>query len=337
MKFLKSRFNTNTFLVGIILVSVFLHALSIQYFLKRLSSNLEQHSSKTNTITPTASEEPRWVVPVVSVAYYPLADGKLDTTTAIQDKYGEYNLTYSQVATKVDGLITQTETALEAGQQVIDYQIIDHQEKLIAVPLTEQTYNDLPLPDYQQMMLELDICSYVENQGIKEVWLWTYGGVGKAGWESNFSNSLLDISNSNRDQTDLPICKKPYTVYDYNYGRSVNEAVHNHMHQFEAIFGHLDARLFWEKFVGMENQIKGCGNTHFPPNATQDYQYASSSAVHTTCGVSQNNPPQPITCQAWNCSELDYYIWWMNQVPSDWWEYVAEPESLFSRKAKLVL
>ena len=43
------------------------------------------------------------------------------------------------------------------------------------------------------------------------------------------------LSNSDRDPDDLPILKNTYTVYHYNYERDTQEAVHNHIHQIEAV------------------------------------------------------------------------------------------------------
>jgi hypothetical protein len=309
------------------------------------ANHQEQYPTKTKstksfpTATPT-SGQPRYTIKVVSLAYYPLLNNRLDTTTVIKDRYGEYGLTLEEVRSKVAGLEHTTVQALEAGSSykgmsdpVLGYQVVDHQETLSAIPLTDELYNGLPLPDYRQMMENLDVCHYVDDLNVKEVWIWSYAGVGKAGWESNFSSSFGDISNSNRNPHDLPKCDHAYTVYDYNYGRETAMAVHDHLHQYEAVFGQIDYPTFWHDFVGRDNSVKGCGDTHKPPNTNQDYQYDSPAKVLTTCGnVSDFNqaqhPSTEVDCSTWSCTDLQYYIWWMQRVPSSWWRYIAEPDQI---------
>jgi hypothetical protein len=107
---------------------------------------------------------------------------------------------------------------------------------------------------------------------VKEFWIW-WGGVDptfpsydpqihkpeyfRGGAESNMSSPLTgDISNSNRDPTDLPIYSKTYLVYGHNIRRSEREAVHNRGHQLEQMLEYANLRqdgnsnLFWQKFVG---------------------------------------------------------------------------------------
>ena len=51
-----------------------------------------------------------------------------------------------------------------------------------------------------------------------------------------------DISNSNRDPSDLRVLGATYTVYHYNYQRGVSEAMENHMHQIEALLNYVGGR-----------------------------------------------------------------------------------------------
>lgn len=298
----------------------------------------------------------------ISISYFPLIpqagelqdNWKLDTKqtrstlgldpsgAAIDDFFGEYNFTLSQVRDRVNQIQVGAKNALEEGSRYrgyknpsatksIEYNFLNNLEILEAVPLSDRTYNGNPLPDYLGMMNQQNICNYVDNQGVKEVWLYSYGGVGKAGWESNFSSKYGDFSNSDRVTFDLPSCQNSYTVYDYNYGRGVSEAVHNHMHQFEAIFGQVDSSIF-QKFTGFKNLfgipepteevittgVRRCGNTHFPPNAVQDYDWYNPIPVASDCedwhpnGTGQVKDISSIT---WEGNDLKYFIYWMQNVP----------------------
>ena len=127
--------------------------------------------------------------------------------------------------------------------------------------------------------------------------MWGYHGrIGL--WESNMSSPTGDISNSDRDSTDLPVLKKTYNVYHYNYGRGVGDMLENNMHQLEQVLNYADGRdstpaekwsslLFWGKFVGSDSSHKivtnpaRCGWTHYAPNSEKDYDWSNPRYVET--------------------------------------------------------
>ena len=67
-----------------------------------------------------------------------------------------------------------------------------------------------------------------------------------------------DISNSNRDPSDLPVYDKTYVVYGYNFRRSQAEAIHDHGHQLESQFAWVNEQhdgntdLFWKQWRGQD-------------------------------------------------------------------------------------
>lgn len=299
---------------------------------------------------------------IVSVTYFPVRDGRLDTVDVIKDKYNEYSMTLDEARQKVKRLVPQVKKILENGsafqayknsssEPYIFYNVVSNQEILEAVPLSANNYNGLPLPDYMSMMKRINVCDYVDGQDVKEIWLWTYAGVGKTGWESNFSSQYGDISNSNNNPNDLPRCNHSYTVYDYNYGRQASEAVEDHIHQYEAVFKFVSHDLFWNKFVGyfpngqwwtasVGDQRRRCGWAHFPPNGVKDYDWQNPNSVETDC---ENWDPDSygstisINCQKWNCTAEKYFEWWMQNLPGEnnpytyqgrkmrnWWEFVVD-------------
>ena len=98
------------------------------------------------------------------------------------------------------------------------------------------------MTDYNKIMQRVGIKQWVEEKGVKEVWIWGYHGGVVGLWESNMAGPFGDISNSNRDPKDLPVLSKTYTVYHYNYQRGASEAVEDHMHQIEAVLNFVDGR-----------------------------------------------------------------------------------------------
>ena len=141
-------------------------------------------------------------------------------------------------------------------------------------------------PDYNQILARFDARRLVEEEGVKEFWL-VHQHAGRIGInESNMSSPTTgDISNSYRTNNDQPVFGSTYVTYGINFGRSQAEATHNHGHQLEAILSHINQRqdgnttLWWQQFArpisGSGSPPARCGNTHFPPNATRDYDYTS--------------------------------------------------------------
>jgi hypothetical protein len=170
----------------------------------------------------------------------------------------------------------------------------------------------------------------------------------RAGEESNMSSSLTgDISNSERDPTDLPIYSKTYVMYGQNFRRTQSEAVHNRGHQLESILYYANRRqdgntsLFGEKFIG-PSQIdpalgfRRCGWTHIPPNTSVEYDYhtnynevLSDIADWTPEGIGQK---KLVSAHTWGDhpypwptgmapqlqearNEAHWYIYWMQSMP----------------------
>ena len=162
--------------------------------------------------------------------------------------------------------------------------------------------------------------------GVKEVWLWGYHHGNIYPVESDMSSPTTgDISNSNRFNDDLPIYNKTYTLYNYNFTRSSNEAVHDHGHQLEAILSYAaqvqdgGSDFFWHRFVGQNAQnqfITGrCGWTHMPPNTTQDYDYANYTPVLSDCeDWTPDDIGQQTLVNADTWGQLNYH-WPYGRVP----------------------
>lgn len=161
----------------------------------------------------------------------------------------------------------------------------------------------IPQPDYQEIFKQINLEDLVNNQGVKEVWICfpplsteypsiQQGLISKDYLlnipESNMSSPYGDISNSERDLSDLPVYKNTYVVYGINIDRSPAESVHNRGHQIESQLRDIEKdksnlnELFWNKFVGVKSSgrpIGRVGMTHFPPNTNVDYDYSNSTLV----------------------------------------------------------
>lgn len=215
-------------------------------------------------------------------------------------------------------------------------------------------------PNYGLILTNQNICNYVDNLGVKEVWMYGYHSLNIEPDESRMSSRYGDISNSWPDeqfvdpQYRMPICNNSYVLYNFAYDPSGNIAnpVHNRMHQIESVMGYIDYNLFWNDFseltfdTTIHNYRSSCGNGHYAPNwrvtsadpdIDDDYNYAITDKRDFNCETW--NPDDSKTtyinagCERWGCTDLGYYKWFMQNLPGvqngiiyngqtmrNWWE-----------------
>ncbi|MCF8242319.1 MAG: hypothetical protein K9J16_13105, partial [Melioribacteraceae bacterium] len=264
------------------------------------AQDLEPTDEAINEFLSNPAENAIFEIPVLMISYYPTLDG-----VNLDKEISGSSLTIDEMKMKVDSMSTRAKFMLEEGSKFrgyknpdaipsVGYKVIKNiavYEKMprgYEVPWNDGWYR----PDYNQILERFNAKDFVENLGVKEIWIWGYhhGDIEPA--ESNMSSPITgDISNSERNEDDLPVYTKSYTVYNYNYNRSQAEAVHNHGHQFEAILTHINkeqddnSKLFWNLFVGKNeaDEFTGgrCGWTHMPPNTTKHYDYLNPAWVES--------------------------------------------------------
>jgi hypothetical protein len=295
-----------------------------------------------------------YTIPVLVVSYFPLKNGSID-----QEVTGDVSAPLDLIRQHTTQTTQQVIQALETGSiyhgykesnasPSLRYQVVAALEFLDPLPTYDKPGHHQPMTDYSTIMNRLDIRHWVENRGIKEVWLWGYHGGVIDLWESNMAGPYGDISNSDRDLHDLPLLSKTYTVYHYNYQRGVSEAVEDHLHQIEAVLGFIDPHLFWDKFVGKPGEGR-CGWSHYPPNAERDYDWANHSKIWTD--IEDWTPEgtghkQRLNCTRWNCDSLTWFVYWMQNLPgahndisyqgrslTNWWRFIGDfDEALRTRR-----
>jgi len=286
-----------------------------------------------------------WAIPTLVVSYFPATNGRIDRTVT-----GDVGAPLAQIRRHTIKTTERVVHALETGstyhgykdpsaQPSLRYRVVDTIEYLEPLPTRSKPGHTVPMTDYNAIMQRVDIKYWVEERGIKEVWLWGYHGGVIDLWESNMAGPHGDISNSDRDPHDLPVLGKTYTVYHYNYGRGPSEAVEDHIHQIEAVLRHVDPHLFWDKFVGKPGQGR-CGWAHYPPNAERDYDWANRKYIETDIEdwrPDGGGQKVRINCQRWNCDSLTWFIYWMQNLPghnngityrgrrlTNWWMFIGD-------------
>jgi len=304
---------------------------------------------------PVHSQE----VKVLSMAYYPIVGSSLDNTeTGMTDSL-------TNIREKVRAMEDETTRVLINGTRYkgytnngatpsLVYTVMDHIE-LLKKTRPGLPYNAVFRPDYMDMLTnDVDVCDYVDNKGVREVWIWSYHHGLIEPTETNMAMGTVssthynkgtygDISNSEQTN-DLPICTNTYVVYNYNYDRTSAEALHNHGHQIEKLMEWAEnaGDLFSTDWVGEATPTgitsPGCGNVHIPPNGVADSDYFNTLPKNSDCtdwNPQRSGTQTALSCSTWSCSgnSLAYHLWWMQNLPgrnnglddggnvlTNWWE-----------------
>ncbi|NLH18028.1 MAG: alpha-galactosidase, partial [Phycisphaerae bacterium] len=321
-------------------------------------------------------------IPVVVVKYFPVSGDKIDVRVT-----GDWGESLALTRSKVERIQRETIAALEEGSRYhgyknpdakpsLRYKVVGTLEFLEPMPLCPKRQGDeVPMTDYNTIFARIDGKTWVQQKGVKEIWIFGYHGGVLDLWESNMSSPFGDTSNSNRDEKDLPILDRTYTVYHYNYQRDTGEAVEDHLHQFEALFNEIDGRdrtpedkwqnlLFWGKFVGSDvshkmvpvttpdgRKVYRCGWTHYSPNSEKDYDWSNPRIVESD--IEDWRPDGlgktiRLNADRWQRNDLKWKIYWMQNIPgadhglsyqgkplTNWWRFVGDWDQ--ARRNKITL
>ncbi|MBI3465676.1 MAG: hypothetical protein HY000_21875, partial [Planctomycetes bacterium] len=304
--------------------------------------------------SPSTREQPEsnqtkalWKIPVLVLKYFPVTEDKSVIDIKVTSNVAA---PLEEIRKKCDRITAEIIETLQQGSRFRAYQnpqappslqyvIVDTKEYLEPLPRNPKKKDKA---DYIQVLERANVREYVEEKGVKEVWIWGYHSKDLSPWESNMASPHGDISNSDRDPSDLPVLSKTYTVYHYNYERDTAEAVENHMHQIEAVMRHHGGEL-WRLFEGKPGAWR-CGNAHFPPNGRRDYDWANKEFVLSD--IEDWRPEgfgkrERLNCDTWDGHALKWFIYWMRSIPganngleyqgkklTNWWMLVGDYETV---------
>lgn len=316
---------------------------------------------------------------VLVIKYFPLTPDKqnidINVTGDIGDLYTIIRQRTIDVTSNLLSLLPKVSTYLgyknTNSQPTLGYHIVDTKEYTSPVPI-KPIGNALRYPDYNGIMAVNNICDYVDNKEVREVWIWAYQGPNKADGqpslgisESKMSGPNGDISNSPR-YNDMPVCQNTYRVYTFNYGRGTAEAMESWGHQMEAELDAVDSILFRNSFQGPNYpqtlEVKGrCGSVHNPPNAKEEYDRGNPTPNKSDCldwNPDSLGQLSDISCQNWGCQQvsdsdnpsLNYMIWMWQNLPGrsntktyqgkllrNWWDVHGDFDSVIKKAKRLTL
>jgi hypothetical protein len=188
---------------------------------------------------------------------------------------------------------------------------------------------------------------YLDKDLADEVWLF---GAPYFGW---FESCMAGPGAFWINGTPLPKvkCKKAFVLMGFNYERGVGEMLEDLGHRTEStlaqVFGAWESgkeRNDWERFTLYEAVAPGrstCGNVHWAPNSTGDYDWGNKRMVLSTCDdwlhypEKKNGKPRWVDCTEWGGGDIRlHHVWWFAHLPkaegkkegkfNNWWLYVID-------------
>ncbi len=205
--------------------------------------------------------------------------------------------------------------------------------------------------NYNAMVDYYDYDTKRNNGVIDEIWVYTFpfGGM----YESQLMGPGAFWYNS--PPLAHPGLNKLLSVMGWNYERGVAEALHSLGHRAESAivqaYGGWNVApepTPWDIFTRIDRDHPGkahCGNIHFPPNGTSDYDYANTNYVVTYADNWKRYPilldqTRTVNRQEWYYPGGDYHRgfmrWWFNHLPrytgtyegklNNWWHYIVDYE-----------
>lgn len=198
------------------------------------------------------------------------------------------------------------------------------------------------LVDYPALIRRFGISDKVNSGQIDEVWLFgfPYGGY----YESIMVGPGAVFCNA--PPLSLPECKRLFVIMGFNYERGVGEMLEDFGHRTESVMTHVfggwnqDESNDWNTFTLYDLVAPGraqCGNVHFAPNSTRDYDWDNATVVESGCDDWLHYPDlqgrtRRVECSEWGCEIRSHHKWWFNHLPraqgrkngvwNNWWKYV---------------
>ena len=303
-------------------------------------------------------------IPVVSICYLPTKDGvHLDPDAT------DLDATLYEMYEKIVMINRQIKFALEEGSRYHGYTNRNARPtlgyKIVAmITLNEDLPRDSVVKagkknqyqiDYNKILERFGGKDWVENQGVKEFWIWGYHYGDLDVTESNMSSPLTgNVSNSVRREGDMPIYQHSYVAYNYNYERSAAEAIHDHGHQLEAQLAWVNQHQDGNTDLWANRFVKRCGWTHCPANTSKDYDYLNPAVVESD--IADWRPDGGgrkilVSDRTWGeipyawpggvvpeqKTETQWYIFWRQNIPGEnsglnvdgqaltnWWDFVGD-------------
>lgn len=246
----------------------------------------------------------------------------------------------------------------------LNYEIVDRIDdhsfppKVDGFRYTEQSYladwrkhqpRQPDMIDYHAQIQQFDLQNRFNKGDFDEVWFFSFPFSG--GYESIMGGPGAFWCNSPA-LTNTDRFRRRFVMMHFNYERGVDCMLENFGHRTESIMTEVYKRRgkeqdMWKLFTRYDKiapSAAQCGNVHFAPNSTKDYEWGNPTPVRSFCDDWYTYPTLPghakiMTDADWGNGDMRlHHIWWLNHLPkttgetrgvqNNWWEYVVDPNKV---------
>jgi hypothetical protein len=254
-----------------------------------------------------------------------------------------------------------------ASHGLINYDVVEFRELVAwpkqlpdAVPVNEMTYFHGPPPgtyktyeggnaDYADIFESQNLCSYLAENDVSEVWLWGAAGqhvdFGFDGFAYKFMGDALpsssptdaDRATYDRRRKTMPDCNRSVWVMGFSYTFGFDPRIYN-LRAYEILDLSLRGRAgdgggaeeafsrFSRHALGWPDDVQ-VGTPAFPPNGglglspdVQAWDYTNRSVVQSGADDWYGYPAltgtkKAIDCGAWGCSNEGFQAWYAAHIP----------------------
>ncbi len=203
--------------------------------------------------------------------------------------------------------------------------------------------------DYPARIAHFDLIRRYERGDFDEVWVFSFPYAGE--YESTMIGDSAFWCNS--PPVGVARCGRGrFVMMGFNYERDVGCMLENFGHRTESIMervyqGVPPAHNLWQQFIQYDRIAPGraaCGNVHFAPNSSADYDWGNRRQVLSTCDVwldfpRIDQPARLVDCRDWGAGDMRlHHLWWFARLPhaagtarginNDWWPYIVDPNTV---------
>lgn len=204
--------------------------------------------------------------------------------------------------------------------------------------------------DYLALLREYDIERRVSSGDLDEVWLFSYPFTGT--YESILVGPTACFCNSDPlTPKDGIRATRNFVIMGFNPERGVGEMLEDLGHRTESILTHVYGswnptapKHAWDRFTVYDKNVPGgsaCGNVHFAPNSTKDYEWGRKTYVLSSADDWLDYPrltgkKRLMTASDWGNGDIRaHHRWWLERLPkapgrapdgklASWWNYVVD-------------
>jgi hypothetical protein len=196
--------------------------------------------------------------------------------------------------------------------------------------------------DYRARMSAFDLYGRFNRNEFDEVWVFSPPYAGE--YESIMVGPQAIWCNAPALHTTA--IARNFVMMGFNYERDVGCMLENFGHRVESIMQHVyatqpAAHNLWQAFCQYDQrhpQQAACGNVHFAPNSTHDYDWGNRRTVLSSCDRWRNYPhtanqaARLVDCHEWGNGDMRaHHVWWLQHLPrhhglidgvwGNWWDF----------------